>query len=87
MGPHVQDAHATPFSTSHSPEGVVSIWLGTAAKKKLFDDYFKETYGDDESPINAFAKDAGTWFYDHDFVEGIWAGQRGKPVRELFTQS
>lgn len=66
-------------------KGVVSIWLGTATRKKLFGDYFKESYGDDKSPINAFAKDSGASFYDHDFVEGNWAGPHGKSVRALLS--
>ncbi|HLO98297.1 MAG TPA: immunity 22 family protein [Fimbriimonas sp.] len=47
----------------------VDLWVGNFASREEFDQYFKETYNDDDGPINQFAADQGETFYDHDFVD------------------
>ena len=71
-------------------KGVVSIWLGCGTKKNVFDSYFEESRGwpgDEDVPLNEFAKDAGELFYDHDFVEAHWAGPKGKRTGDLLIRS
>ena len=50
------------------PMDVSHIWLGQFPSEEALDRYFEETY-DDDAPINQFAADQGTAFYDHDWVE------------------
>jgi hypothetical protein len=48
---------------------VVDLWVGSFASAKAVEEYFNETYGQDDGiPISSFAAEMGQWFYDHDFV-------------------
>lgn len=47
---------------------VVDLWVGSFQSAKAVEEYFAETYGQDEIPISRFAADMGELFYDHDFV-------------------
>lgn len=48
---------------------LVNLWIGNFSTREDFEMYTKETYADDDPPINQFAADQGETFYDHDFVE------------------
>lgn len=50
-------------------EGTVSIWLGNLSSEDEFENYVKEQYGDDDSPISRFAEEFEIGWYDHDFIE------------------
>ena len=47
------------------------LWLGNFSSADILEEYFVETYDEDDDsiPINQFAADQGEIFYDHDFVE------------------
>lgn len=49
------------------------FWVGHASQE-LAEDYFAETYSEDEeeTPVSAFARDQGIMWYDHDFLEHGW---------------
>ena len=52
------------------PMEISHIWLAVFPSETAFDEYFAESYSeDDESPINAFARDQGQNYYDHSWVE------------------
>jgi hypothetical protein len=49
---------------------IVDIWVGDFSSKVIANDYFEETYNDDdETAISAFAGDQCEFFIDHDFME------------------
>ncbi|MCF6199543.1 MAG: immunity 22 family protein [Hyphomicrobiaceae bacterium] len=57
------------------------IWLAQFPSKSSFDDYFNESYEDDETPINLFASEQAELFYDHDWVERSFDASAG--LRQL----
>jgi hypothetical protein len=58
-------------------EGVVSVFLGTAPSKQVFDDYLQETYHGDSPGINFTCPlwdDLGVGWLDHDFQDAVYEG-------------
>jgi hypothetical protein len=47
----------------------VDVWLGRVADQAAYEDFFAESYGDDDGPISPFAASQGVTFYDHDFID------------------
>ncbi|MFC3093129.1 immunity 22 family protein [Alteromonas sediminis] len=46
----------------------VSIWASTVPQSEIPDDYFAESYGEDDD-YSEFCKDFNMGWYDHDFAE------------------
>ncbi len=65
------------------PMAVCHIWLGKFASEAALDEYFEESYDedDDDAPINGFAKDQRATFYDHDWVERSF--KKGDDLKKL----
>ena len=64
---------------------VSHIWLGRFPTREFFLDYFKEHYaGDDDTPVNKFAEDQGSVFYDTDWDERFYSDS--EDLRELISQ-
>ncbi len=47
----------------------VDVWLGRVDDQAAYEDFFAESYGDDDGPISPFAASQGVTFYDHEFIE------------------
>lgn len=68
-------------------KGYVSIWVGNFNSFEEFDEYMVEKIGEDDdasTPINRFSADIGFGFYDHDFQEADFFGEK-MSVRELLA--
>ncbi len=61
------------------------IWLGKFDSSKQFKEFFKESYSDENSPINGFAKSQNKSYYDHDWMEGYFI-TKGKSQSQFLSQ-
>ena len=61
------------------------IWLGKFDSSKQFSEFFKESYSDDGSPINEFAKSQNKSYYDHDWMEKYFIN-KGKSQNDFISQ-
>ena len=56
------------------PMEISHVWLGRFSSEAALDEYFEESYDDDDAPINRFATDQDESFCDHDWVERNFKG-------------
>ncbi len=73
------------YGPSHfsDKENRISIWIGVCPLIEIPEDYFKETYTDQDQPFTHFSEDFGFGFFDHDFVEMNCSRSGRKSVRDL----
>ena len=52
---------------------IICVWIGTfESEDKLYKNYLKFDYENEEEPKSEFGKDSGLNYYDEDFMESWW---------------
>jgi hypothetical protein len=65
---------------------VVDLWVGTFTTESAFEDYLRETYEEDDTPLSKFAADMGESFYDHDFIEVAYHQEPSSDLEALLQE-
>ncbi|MEO1171179.1 MAG: immunity 22 family protein [Myxococcota bacterium] len=60
----------------------LAVFFAETIQERQFSEYLEETYTEDDDPINQFAADLGSWFYDHDDQEAVFFAEP-KPVDDF----
>lgn len=76
-------------SLNWEKEGFVSIWMGDFQSESEFNEYIEEKYGEMENnrPLSPFSQDSGLGWYDHDFREAAFFGEKLRPRKMLIGAS